>query len=250
MLRSYGDSNLFGESYGEGPARVVWLHGWARSADDFSVAASTLAERGVASVALDLPGFGASPLPKEAGGARHYADLLVPALEAITDEPLVLIGHSFGGTVAAVVASVHPERVRALVLSGAPLIRRAATSKAPLAYRAQRWLHAKGLLSDARVEDARQKYGSTDYRRASGILRDVLVASVNETYESELATLNMPVDFVWGENDLDVPLEVADRAALFLRGPRSLRVVLDVGHMVPLEAPDELVDAAERALAR
>ena len=250
MLRSYGDSNLFGESYGEGTARVVWLHGWARRADDFTVAAVTLAERGVASVALDLPGFGASPLPRVVGGARHYAELLLPTLAAIADEPLVVVGHSFGGTVATVVASTHPERVRALVLSGAPLLRLSASKKAPLAYRAQKWLNAKGLLSEARIEAARQKYGSTDYRRAHGLLRDVLVASVNESYESELATLNTPVEFVWGEHDRDVPLDVAERAALLLRGVHTLRVVPGVGHLVPLEAPDELVDAVERALAR
>ena len=235
---------------------MVWLHGWARRADDFTVAAAALADRGVASVALDLPGFGSSPLPTVEQQiaasvlALLYAELLLPALAAITDEPLVLVGHSFGGTVATVVASTHPERVRALVLVAAPLIRRAATSKAPLAYRARKWLHAKGLLSDARIEAVRQKYGSTDYRRAHGLLRHVLVASVNESYESELATLSMPVDFVWGEHDTDVPLDVAERAALLLRGDHNLRVVPGVGHLLPLEAPDELVDAVERLLAR
>ena len=229
---------------------MVWLHGWARSVNDFTVSASTLAERGVASVALDLPGFGSSPLPKVAGGARHYAELVLPALRAISDGPLVLVGHSFGGTVATVVASAHPERVSALVLSGAPVIRRAATRKAPLSYRLQRWLHAKGLLNDERIEAARQKFGSTDYRRAHGLLRDVLVASVNESYESELATLRMPVDFVWGELDTEVPLDVAKGAALLLQGGHSVRVVPGVGHLVPVEAPDELVDAAERVLAR
>ena len=250
MLRTYGDSNLFGETYGEGAVRVVWLHGWARRADDFTRAAATLAERGVASVALDLPGFGSSPLPATAGGARHYAELVVPALTAISDEPLVLVGHSFGGTVAAVVASTHPQTVHSLVLTGAPLIRPAASKKAPLAYRTQRWLHAKGILGDERIEAARQKFGSLDYRNAHGLMRDVLVASVNESYEVELASLNVPVDLVWGEVDRDIPVDVAERAQLLLRSDHTLRVVAGVGHMVPLEAPDELVDAVERALRR
>jgi len=250
VLRTYGDSNLFGETYGEGSVRVVWLHGWARRADDFTRAAATLAERGVASVALDLPGFGSSPLPATAGGARHYAELVVPALTAISDAPLVLVGHSFGGTVAAVVASTHPQTVHSLVLTGAPLIRPAASKKAPLAYRTQRWLHAKGILGDERIEAARQKFGSLDYRNAHGLMRDVLVASVNESYEVELASLNVPVDLVWGEVDRDIPVDVAERAQLLLRSDHTLRVVAGVGHMVPLEAPDELVDAVERALRR
>lgn len=249
VLQSYGDSKIFGESYGEGPVRVVWLHGWARRAQDFTVAATMLAERGVASVALDLPGFGASPLPSQAGGARHYAELVVPVLRAISDEALVLVGHSFGGRIATVVASEHPDAVRALVLSGAPLLRSTAPSRAPAAYRAARWLHTKGLLGDARIEAARQKYGSTDYRRAHGLLRDVLVANVNESYEEELATLSAPVAFVWGANDSDVPTDVATRAALLLQGEYTLRVLEGIGHLVPLEAPEELVDAVTKVLS-
>lgn len=250
MLRSFGGSNIFGESYGEGPVQVVWLHGWGRSVRDFTAAASTLSERGVASVALDLPGFGASPPPDVAGGARHYAHLLVPALGAVTDAPLILVGHSFGGTVAAVVASAQRGRVSALVLSGAPVIRPSATRKAPLAYRAQRVLHAKGLMSDARIETVRQKFGSEDYRRAHGLMRDVLVAAVNESYEGELATLTMPVEFVWGEDDREVPVAIAERAGALVRGNHTVHVIRGVGHHVPLQAPGELVEAVTRVLAR
>ncbi len=250
MLRTYGDVNLFGESFGEGKARVLWLHGWARRGEDFTLAATALAQQGVASVALDLPGFGASPLPSAPGGARHYAELILPAVRALAEEPLVLVGHSFGGTVAAVVASEHPELVASLVLTGAPLLRNPSRSRSPLAYRATRWLHARGLLSDARLEGARQRYGSSDYRRAQGILRDVLVASVNESYEDELASLQVPVTLLWGEGDREVPLDVAARAGAMLRRPHSLLVLPGVGHLLPLEAPEELANAVVKALAQ
>ncbi|HEY5111699.1 MAG TPA: alpha/beta hydrolase [Acidimicrobiales bacterium] len=248
VLRSYGDSKLFGETYGEGPVRVVWLHGWARRGDDFVLAASALADRGVASVTLDLPGSGASPVPDVAGGARHYAELIAPALREISSEPLVLVGHSFGGRVAVVVARSHPESVRALVLSGVPLLRLAPASKPRVGYRIVRWLYAKGLVSERRMEAARQKYGSSDYRRAQGVMRDVLVANVNESYEDELTNIVVPVDFVWGENDTVVPLEVATRAASLLQSDHTLRVVVGVGHLLPLEAPEDLVSAVVKVL--
>lgn len=248
VLRSYGDSRVFGESYGAGPVRVVWLHGWARRGADFAVAATALAERGVASVALDLPGSGASPTPLEAGGARHYADLILPTLREIAEEPVVLVGHSRGGCIAAVAASRHPELTHALVVSGAPLVRAASSARSPLAYRTLRSLARRRLVSPRRLEVARNKYGSTDYRNAEGVMRDVLVASVNESYESELASLAMPVAFVWGENDHEVPVDVARRAAELTEGPTSLTVLNGVGHLVPLEAPAALVDAAEKAL--
>jgi pimeloyl-ACP methyl ester carboxylesterase len=250
VLRSYGDSRLFGEAYGTNEPRVVWLHGWARGAQDFKLAANALAERGIGSVALDLPGFGASPAPEVAGGARHYAQLILPALKEIADGPLVFVGHSFGGTVAAVIASEHPELVSSLVLVGAPVVRRRGSARAPFAYRAVRGLAKRHLVSEGRLERARQKYGSTDYKRAQGIMRDVLVASVNESYEPELQRLEMPVTFIVGDRDLDVPLEVATIAADLVKGPTTLRELKGIGHLVPLEAPGELVDAVVKDLHR
>jgi pimeloyl-ACP methyl ester carboxylesterase len=250
VLRTYGDVNLFGESFGEGTPRVVWLHGWARRGEDFKTAATVLAQKGVSSVALDLPGFGASPAPREPGGARYYAELVLPAVRELALEPLVLVGHSFGGTVAAVIASEHPELVHSLVLTGAPLIRNATRAKAPLAYRVTRWLHARHLIGDVRLEAARRKYGSSDYRRASGVLRDVLVASVNESYERELSLLTVPVLLLWGENDREVPLAIATRAGELIQSDHSLRVLPGVGHLLPSEAPEELSDAVAEALTQ
>jgi pimeloyl-ACP methyl ester carboxylesterase len=240
VLRAYGDGTLFGEPYGEGPVRVIWLHGWARSAQDFAAAATQVALKGVASVALDLPGFGSSPVPTLAGGARMYADLLGPALREIGDGPFVLVGHSFGGTVACVLAANHPELVRALVLTGAPLLRSPSTRSSPSVYRLLRWLHARRLVSDQRMEAARQKYGSRDYRNASGIMRDVLVSSVNESYEDELARLEVPVTLLWGDEDREVPLDVATRVSAQLTTTHTLQSLHGVGHLVPSDAPDEL----------
>jgi pimeloyl-ACP methyl ester carboxylesterase len=251
VLRSYGDSRLFGESYGEGPVRVVWLHGWAREARDFVVAAQLLADQGVASVALDLPGFGSSPAPDRAGGARYYAELIAPTLHEIADGPLILVGHSFGGRIAVVLASKYPGLVEELVLTGVPqLVRLRASRRSPLTYRVIRALARRHLLSAARLEGARQKYGSSDYRHAQGVIRDVLVATVQETYESELASLTLPIAFVWGEADRDVPVEIATRAAALVQGPATIDVVSGVGHLLPLEAPDALVTATEKALRR
>jgi pimeloyl-ACP methyl ester carboxylesterase len=240
VLRAYGDGTLFGESYGEGPVRVIWLHGWGRRAQDFAAAANDVALNGIASVALDLPGFGSSPAPVTAGGARAYAQLVLPTLREIGDGPFVLVGHSFGGTVACVLAANHPELVRALVLTGAPLLRSPSTKSSPSAYRVVRWLHSRRFVSDERMEAARQKYGSRDYRNASGVMRDVLVISVNESYEDELSRLEVPVALLWGDADREVPFDVATRVSALLTTVHTLQSIQGVGHLVPTDAPAEL----------
>jgi pimeloyl-ACP methyl ester carboxylesterase len=248
VLRSLGP-DLFGETHGEGPVRVVWLHGWARRGDDFAPAAQELARRGVASATVDLPGFGASAAPVRVGGARVYAELITPSLETLVGGPVVLVGHSFGGTVATVIAANRPDLVRALVLVGSPVLRDAPASRAARGYRLVRWARRRGLVGEARLERARQRYGSTDYKRASGVMRDVLVASVNESLEDELARISVPVTFVWGEGDTVVPVEVAVRAARLVGGDPHLEVLAGVGHLVPVEAPGALAATVEGALA-
>ena len=248
VLRAYGEGNIFGEAYGDGPVQVVWLHGWRRSSADFVAAGTLLARNGVASVALDLPGFGASPLPASAGGADLYAQMVVRALDDISLQPLILVGHSFGGRVATVIAATHSERVRALILTGVPLVRQSSPRRSPRGYRLVRALHRRGLISETRMEAARQKYGSSDYRHASGLLRDILVVSVNESYESELSRVSAPVTLVWGENDHEVPVDVARQAAaLLVTSPAvDLDVLADTGHLVPTERPAALAAHAQR----
>lgn len=249
MLRAYGGGKFFGEPWGEGPVRVVWLHGWSRSIQDFSACASLLAARGFASVALDLPGFGSSPLPTVAGGARMYSELVAPILEEIASGPVVLVGHSFGGRVATVLAATRPELVSALVLTGVPLVKLARVAPVPRAFLVTRRLHALGLVSDARMEAARQRFGSTDYRNAHGVMRAVLVAMVNESYEAELRQLELPVTMLWGAHDREASPEVAAAASALLTCPHELRIEATLGHMVPTEAPELLVGAVIEALA-
>jgi pimeloyl-ACP methyl ester carboxylesterase len=248
VLRAYGDGNLFGEQFGENSPRVLFLHGWRRQLADFEHVGQRLANGGTTSVALDLPGFGASVAPKEAGGARHYAQLLLPAVQGLASEPLVLVGHSFGGRVATVLAAQHPELFRGLVLTGVPLLRGQSNKKTPLRFRSARWLHRRGWLSEARMEKARQRFGSSDYRSSSGVMRGVLVASANEDYEVELRQLHIPVRLVWGELDAEAPLLQAQRAMTMLGGDATLTVLEGASHFVPTENADDLVRVIEQLL--
>jgi len=128
----------------------------------------------IASISLDLPGFGDSPSPPTAWGSDDYARALLPILEDLPN-PVVLLGHSFGGRVSLHLAAMAPERVRGLVLTGVPLGTRSPQSrpKANPRYRVIRRLAALGLIPDPWLERARQRYGSRDYREASGVMRQV-----------------------------------------------------------------------------
>jgi pimeloyl-ACP methyl ester carboxylesterase len=229
-LTAFANGGLFGERLGPGQPRVLGLHGWARDRTDMAAVLS-----GLDAVVLDLPGFGASPPPPEAWGGVAYAEAIVPVVEELADAPVV-VGHSFGGRVAVCLAAAHPDRVGALVLTGVPLVRPAAARRPPARYRAVRALHRAGLVGEGRMERARMRYGSRDYRAASGVMRDVLVRAVNEDYEQQLRMIRCPVELVWGEADTEAPPEIAERALALLTDARLTLIPGD--HFAPLRTPE------------
>jgi pimeloyl-ACP methyl ester carboxylesterase len=238
---------LLGARHGDAPARAVALHGWVRTHADFE---SVLP--GLDAVAPDLPGFGATAPPSAAWGSADYA----LAARPLCDEgpPVVLLGHSFGGRVALMLAADYPERVAGLVLTAVPLLRPGAAKapSTPLRYRAARRLNRAGLISDDRMEAMRRRSGSEDYRAARGVMRDVLVRVTGETgdgtYRRALARVRCPVEFVWGELDRVTPPGIVEEAVALVPGPASVTILPGVGHLTPTEAPAELHAALVRRL--
>ena len=90
---------------------VVLVHGAWHGAWCWAPLQARLDDAGIASLAVDLPGHGAStaPLTDMHGDAQHVADLI----EAL-GRPVVLVGHSYGGAVITE-AAVRTGHVRHLV---------------------------------------------------------------------------------------------------------------------------------------
>jgi pimeloyl-ACP methyl ester carboxylesterase len=242
LLQTFCGGTLFAERYGSASAEVVGLHGWARTRADL---AGPLA--GLNALAFDLPGFGASPDPPAAWGAKDYAALLAAALVDL-DRPQVVLGHSFGGRVAISLAASRPELVSGLVLTGVPMLRKkSAGASSPWRFRAARWGSRHGFVSASRMEKLRHRYGSDDYRNARGIMRSVLVRVVNESYEEDLARIKCPVELIWGANDTAAPVAVAREASELLQHAK-LEVIPGGGHMTPLSSPDVLRQSVQRLL--
>ena len=99
--------------------RVILVHGTPGEAAGWSDYLAS-PPPGVEVVALDRPGFGKSGPDGPVTSLAQQADA-VAALFPADGRPVVLVGHSLGGPIAAWAAALHPNRVVALVLLAASL---------------------------------------------------------------------------------------------------------------------------------
>lgn len=103
------------------PARdidVLWLHANGFNASTYRSILSPLGDR-LRVLAVDLRGHGRSTLPAVPSWRRNWSDLrddLVALLDQLGAPPLVLAGHSMGGTISLLAAARRPHAVKALAL--------------------------------------------------------------------------------------------------------------------------------------
>ena len=107
---------IYHEEHGRG-APIVLIHGCGGSALGFADAVEKLAGLGCV-IVYDRRGCARSerPEPYERTSMRKHADDAAALLDALAAIPAIVIGRSYGGTVASDLALRYPDRVRALVL--------------------------------------------------------------------------------------------------------------------------------------
>jgi len=98
---------------------VVLVHGYMDAGGTWDLVAPALAAQGLRVLAPDMRGFGdGARTPK--GSYYHFVDYvfdLADLVETLSPrEPIALVGHSMGGTIATLFAGTFPERVARLAL--------------------------------------------------------------------------------------------------------------------------------------
>jgi pimeloyl-ACP methyl ester carboxylesterase len=202
---------------GGGP-NVLFLHGWGLTHHSYAAPIRALAAAGYRVVAPDLPGFGRTDdLPAGGisfGGFAAFVDGLLGAMEI--DEPLHVVGHSFGGGVATQFTHDFPGRVRSLVLvdavSGATWTR--SGSDARLLATRPLWDWAFHLLLELPMTGSPRSVPSLLGEVATNLVRHPaslgLVAHLirRSDLRPELTALHergTAVSVVWGSSDKVVP---------------------------------------------
>jgi pimeloyl-ACP methyl ester carboxylesterase len=217
---------------GRGDTTLVFLHGYGESLLSWRVLIERFT-RHYRVLAVDLPGFGQSRSPGFDYSYPAYAAWLDSVLARETHGPLVMVGHSMGGELAAGYAIAHPERVVAAVLiapAGAginPLFADSSSIASPAAG----WVTAafSFVVPPQDTSWLREPYGldsmqagidSSAREAVPAVLRRFDFAAL----EQRFGDLKQPVLLIWGDHDPTIPMEIGQRIAAVLPCRRLVRL--------------------------
>lgn len=247
---------------------VVMLHGFTGSKENWFPVARHLRE-GYRVVVPDLPGWGESNRIDGANyGFLAQSERVARFLQAVSpDEPVVLLGHSMGGGIAALTAARHPERVARVALIDAAGVRfrdnrfgiDVLAGRNPFAVydqaSLQRYLDTV-FFDDAakptipwpadRVYIARR---TQDAAFEQAVLDRIGRSDERFLPGDDAVRIRQPALLLWCRQDA-----VIDASALALyaqRIPQARRIMLEgCGHMSILEKPDAVANAVVELIER
>lgn len=174
---------------------LVFLHGWGQNTEMMMPIAKPFIKKNNVLI-VDLPGFGLSDEPKEVWDVYEYANLVHEILKKHNLDNPILIGHSFGGKVSICYALKY--KTNKLVLLASPYKKK--ITKPTLKMKIFKSIKKVPVLK-LFTNYAKKHMGSTDYRNASEMMRQILVKHVNLDLTNEVKKIKCPTLLIWGTND-------------------------------------------------
>lgn len=182
---------------------LVFLHGWGQNIQMMIPIAKPFAND-CNILIVDLPGFGKSSEPTYTWSLEDYVKMVHELITNLKLKNIYLIGHSFGGKISIIYASKY--KIKKLILLSSPY--KVAITKQSFKVRIlKRLAKIPGLKKLANY--FKKKIGSTDYKNASPIMRDILVKHVNTDATENCKKITVPTIIIWGTNDTTVGIENA-----------------------------------------
>ena len=256
---------------GTGPL-VLLLHGFPQCSYEYRNLIPALARAGYRAVAPDMRGFGDTSRPAriEDYALQTLGDDVAALVDAFGEQKAHVLGHEWGGIVAAEAALSHPDKVDRLILvNGPPVItlgraihhswRQRIRSSYVLFYRIPRlpeWcltaLHGRVLsvllsggafsaedravYRDAICKPRAAWAGLAYYRSIAHTIKD-------DSNRLRGKRISAPTLVLWGERDWTLRRDLALRLdGQFTNPPRKV-FFSDVGHWVIEARPDEVARA-------
>ncbi|MBJ7347414.1 MAG: alpha/beta hydrolase [Thermoleophilaceae bacterium] len=208
-------------------------------------------------LALDLPGFGQSDMPRDGISIPGYARCVNEFLGQLGITRIALVGNSMGGHVSLQLAIEFPELVESVVAVSPSGISTSRAPRKPARGAANVGAALAGNLYGNRIAVSRRPglrklflkavaaqpeklRPELTYELLGGVGKPGFVPALDAilTYDfyPRLGEIKAPTLFIWGKNDFVVTSRDARRFAEAIPGARKI-LVRNTGHMTMLERP-------------
>lgn len=228
---------------------VLILHGWGSSSKSWKQVKQLLENEGFSVFVPDLPGFGENALPDSPWSAKDYAQWLNQWTEEHQLSKFSLIGHSFGGAVAALFATKYSNKVERLILVAPAIIRQKKLKQRIFFFLSK----IGGLIFSLSVLTIFRPLAQKLIYRLSGVqdyyklilqdhpvLKETFKKIIREDLTQYLSNISIPTILIWGDRDYITPFSQAKIIAEKLSCP--IKTIPGRGHALNLEAPEELAE--------
>ncbi|UOQ73068.1 alpha/beta fold hydrolase [Hymenobacter cellulosilyticus] len=242
---------------GTGSLTFVFLHYWAGSGREWQLVLDELSPD-FHCLAPDLRGFGQAPAPTLGYAVEDYAADVLALIERRGLTNFVLVGHSMGAKMAMFVASEQPPGLRGLVLlAPSPPTIEPMTDE----YRAAS-LKEFGRPAAAAATFARIVVRPVDEQVQAAIIEDNLRTShpawdawlrygSRENIAARLCLVQVPCLIITGSADPIMSPSVHGLETLpYLPDNTPLEILGGVGHLPPLEAPQDVARLLREFVAK
>lgn len=179
---------------------LVFLHGWGQNIDMMKLIAIPHCKK-TNILLIDLPGHGKSEEPKSIWSLEDFCDMVYELGKSLKIKNIVLIGHSFGGKISIIYASKY--EVSKLILLASPFDVK--IKKPSLKLRIIKRMAKVPFLKNI-ANKVKMHMGSTDYKNATPMMRNILVKHVNTDTTELCKKISCPTIIIWGDNDTTVSI--------------------------------------------
>lgn len=198
---------------------IFFLHGWGGDKNSFKCVENYI-ELDFNMVFISFSGFGASAVPQKPYKLEDYVHELYELIKHVYDDGKVyFVCHSFGARVAALFIKMFPNIVdRLIIVDGAGVKPR----RSLLYYlKVRRYKRKKKLVSKGKLSaGALDKYGSSDYKVLSPIMKRTFINVVNKDLKNEIKSISCPTLIYWGKEDKDTPLYMARKMHRWIKNSK------------------------------
>ena len=223
----YNGLKIYYDKFGEGEP-VVFLHGWGCSSDVFKVVGRSISKKYMVYL-IDFPGFGKSTLSDYVIDVKMMASIIDGFFKAFRINNPVIIGHSYGGRVAAEYARYN-KNISKLVLIDSAGIKRFSFIKF---FKVRLYKFKKSLYKITKrvmkYNELITRSGSSDYVSAGVIQKRMLIAAVNYNQKHVFKCIKCETLLIWGSNDKSTPLKDGKLINRLIQNS-SLVIIPNSGH--------------------